>query len=46
MNLKACFPHSTGLEIELVGRFTDVSQVQKLNPSYIYAIGTAFYGRF
>jgi len=30
-------------ENEPVGRFTDVSQVQKLNTMYIYAIGSAFY---
>jgi len=46
MNLKPVFTTSTGSKIEPLECFTDVSQVQKLNAIYIYAIGTAFYVRF
>jgi len=43
MNLKPYFYPFTGSEIEPLECFTDVSQVQKLNTMYIYAIGSAFY---
>jgi len=43
MNLKPLFLTVTGSEIEPLECFTDVSQVQKLNTMYIYAIGSAFY---
>jgi len=46
MNLKTVFACSTGSKIEPLACFTDVSQVQKLNTIYIYAIGSGFYVRF
>jgi len=46
MNLKPVFACATGSKIEPLACFTDVSQVQKMNTYYIYAIGSAFYVRF